>query len=495
MALLRRPVGSLTALAVVAALLVFGATPAPARQAAPGDTAPPAADTTPPAGDTTPPVTDTAPPAGDTTPPADDVVSAADDVAPTVGLTVSRARFSPNGDGNADTTIARVEVDEAVLLTVTVRRAGVVVRTLATDRAVGPGRVAFEWTGRNTAGNQVADDAYTIRADATDLAANTASRSVGVTVDTTPPRFLWTGVAPDPLLGSGPLTLRFRLSGEDRAVTLRFGAQDRFGVVDTVDEVRRVVGDRHVGWPPAYHDDTALYPGLYLLQAVARDDVGNVTRSPLRRLRVHRPVANRVVSALPGVGNRVAVTIDDCNDGATWSRMLGILRARDVHASFFCIGANVARFPDQARRTVADGHTVGSHTPDHVQVDQISGAEVARRLRRDQATWWSVAHTTPSPFWRPPYGERSASAEAAAGQTGFRWTMLWSVDPRDWERPGADAIVAHVLSKAHPGAVILLHVLPGSADALDRIIPGLRARGLTPVSLAELFHAAGLDRP
>jgi peptidoglycan/xylan/chitin deacetylase (PgdA/CDA1 family) len=278
-------------------------------------------------------------------------------------------------------------------------------------------------------------------------------------------------------------------------VTLRFGAQDRFGVVDTVDGVRRLVGDRQLGWRPAYRDGTALYPGLYLLQAVARDDVGNVTRSPLRRLRVHRPVANRVVGALPGAGGRVAITIDDCHARAPWSRMLGILRARQVHASFFCIGANVARFPDQARRAVADGHTVGSHTPDHVQVDRLSGAEVAQRLRRDQATWWAVAHTTPSPFWRPPYGERSASAEAAAGQTGFRWTMLWSVDPRDWARPGADAIVSHVLGKAHPGAVILLHVLPGTADALDRIITGLRARGLTPVSLAELFHVAGQDRP
>lgn len=474
---LHRPIGLFTASLGLAALLAVGAAPASARHASPADDVP-TADTIA-AADTVP-----------TTAPTPLV----DDTAPTVGLTVNRARFSPNGDGNADKVITRIEVDEAVLLTVTVRRAGVVVRTLAADRPVGPGPIAFEWAGHNTSGNPVADDAYTVRADAVDLAANATSRSAGVTLDTTPPRFLWSGVTPDPLMSSGPLTLRFRLSGEVRPVTLRFGAQDRFGPVDTVDGVHRVVGDRRLGWRPAYRSGTALYPGLYLLQAVARDDVGNVTHSPLRRLRVHRPVTNRVVSSLPGVGNRVAITIDDCNDGVTWSRMLGILRARAVHASFFCIGANVARFPDQARRTVADGHTVGSHTPDHVQVDQISGPEVAERLRRDQATWWAVAHTTPSPFWRPPYGERSDSAEVAAGQTGFRWTMLWSIDPRDWERPGADAIVAHVLGKAHPGAVILLHVLPGSADALDRIIPGLRARGLTPVSLAELFHAAGQDR-
>lgn len=417
-----------------------------------------------------------------------------EDVGPSVVLAPNRTRFSPNGDGVTDKVTARVDLVEAVTLTVTVRRNGAVVRTLAAGRAAGPGRVTFEWNGRNAAGRRVADDTYSVRADATDVIGNATTRSTAVTVDTTPPRFVWLGVTPDPLMSAGPLTLRFRLRGEVRPVTLRFGVQDRFGVVDTVGGVQRPVGDRQLGWRPAYRNGTPLYPGLHLLQAVVRDDVGNQASSPLRRLRVHRPVVNRIMKALPAAGRRVAITIDDCNDGASWSRMLGILRARQVHASFFCIGANVARFPDLARRTVADGHTVGSHTPDHVQVDTISEAEVASRLRRDQATWWNVAHTTPSPFWRPPYGGRSSSAEAAAGRTGFRWTMLWSIDPQDWERPGSDAIVAHVLGRAAPGAVILLHALPGTADALDRIISGLRARGLTPVSLAELVHAAGQDR-
>ena len=342
-------------------------------------------------------------------------------------------------------------------------------------------------------GGPAADGAYTVRATATDLAANSTTAGATVVVDTTPPRFGWISLTPEPQTRTGPLSLRFSIRGEAGPVTLNLGAQDRFAVVARRQGVTRPPGVRSVGWRPTYRNGTYLFPGLFLLQVTARDDVGNVARSPLRRFRIHRPVANRVVSSVSGAGRRVAITIDDCNDGAAWSRMLGILRARRVHASFFCIGANVARYPDQARRTVADGHTVGSHTPDHSQVSQLSDAEIEQRLRQDQATWWNIAHTTPSPFWRAPYGERGG--EAAAGRTGFRWSMLWSIDPRDWERPGAAAIAAHVLGKAHPGAVILIHVLPGTADALDRIITGLRARGLEPVSLAEMMHAAHLDRP
>jgi len=477
---------------LIVVLLLSGllAAPAAARTAptttGPGPTIP---TTTAPPGPTIPTTAQpTAPPTAPSAP-----APALDGTPPTVGITVNRERFSPNGDGNADRVTARITVDEAVGLTVVVRRAGTTVRTLLADNPAGPGVLRVDWLGRVDPGRRGADGAYTVRATATDLADNTSTAAATVVVDTTAPRFGWISVTPEPQTGTGPLTLRFSIRGEARPVTLTLGARDRFGVVARRQGVTRPPGVRAVGWRPTYRHGPYLYPGLFLLQVAARDDVGNVAHSPLRRFRIHRPVANRVVSSVPGAGRRVAITIDDCNDGATWSRMLAILRARRVHASFFCIGANVARFPDQARRTVADGHTVGSHTPDHAQVNQLSDAAIGQRLRQDQSTWWNVAHTTPSPFWRPPYGERGG--EAAAGRTGFRWTMLWSIDPQDWERPGADAIAAHVLTKAFAGAVILIHVLTGTADALDRIITGLRARGLEPVSLAEMAHAAGLDRP
>jgi peptidoglycan/xylan/chitin deacetylase (PgdA/CDA1 family) len=94
------------------------------------------------------------------------------------------------------------------------------------------------------------------------------------------------------------------------------------------------------------------------------------------------------------------------------------------------------------------------------------------------------------PFRRPPYGVVDREAIAAAGTCGYRWLVLWDVDPSDWERPGAAAIASRVLTHVRAGSIVVLHVLDQTASALPAILRGLRSRGLRPVTLLELIHAA-----
>jgi peptidoglycan/xylan/chitin deacetylase (PgdA/CDA1 family) len=68
---------------------------------------------------------------------------------------------------------------------------------------------------------------------------------------------------------------------------------------------------------------------------------------------------------------------------------------------------------------------------------------------------------------------------------------MWDDDSVDYSRPGPDHIAATVLSEAHPGAVILMHDGPARREqtlaALPIILAGLKARGLTPVTLPQLL--------
>ena len=80
---------------------------------------------------------------------------------------------------------------------------------------------------------------------------------------------------------------------------------------------------------------------------------------------------------------------------------------------------------------------------------------------------------------------------AAAGNQGFRYTVIWDVDTNDWQGPGASAIASRVLGSARSGSIILLHVKSQTAAALPTILAGLRARGLQQSSLSELFRANG----
>ena len=98
---------------------------------------------------------------------------------------------------------------------------------------------------------------------------------------------------------------------------------------------------------------------------------------------------------------------------------------------------------------------------------------------------------SPTPYFRPPYGSYDAETVAAAGGAGYRWTVMWDVNPSDWLQPGDGVVASRVLNAVRPGSIVVLHTLAGTARDLPAILAGLRARNLTPVSLDEMFAAAG----
>ena len=162
-------------------------------------------------------------------------------------------------------------------------------------------------------------------------------------------------------------------------------------------------------------------------------------------------------------------------------------------ATFFSPGDQVVAHPAQAqtRATATAGHSIGSHSNGHAQLNQLSYADIVGRLRTDQVAWWGTARATPSPYFRPPYGSYDSTVLQAAGHAGFRYTIIWDVDPNDWTSPGSSVITSRVLGSVRPGSIVLLHVKSQTAVALPAILNGLRARGLQPSSIAQLFHAAG----
>ena len=69
--------------------------------------------------------------------------------------------------------------------------------------------------------------------------------------------------------------------------------------------------------------------------------------------------------------------------------------------------------------------------------------------------------------------------------------ITWDVSPEDWQQPGPDAITTRVLREVRPGSIVLLHdgggERSGTVEALDRLIPGLRAAGYRFVRIGELL--------
>jgi peptidoglycan/xylan/chitin deacetylase (PgdA/CDA1 family) len=407
-----------------------------------------------------------------------------------VTVSISRPVFSPDGDGVKDATRIRVAVTVPATLSLAIlgeSRAPVL--PLAVDLPVQPGRFDFVWDGRVAVGRRrrARDGRYSVWARVSDAVGETEAAQAGVVVDTQAPRVSWDG-SPQ-RVPSRFLPLDVRVSDGSRRVRLELTLFDQTGArIARVRPGERSPGRVRLGWRPRPFGH-ALAPGAYRASARASDDAGNAATSPRRPLLVNASARPATVARFDGVGRRVALTFDDCGTRSGWSRVLAVLRAYAVKGTFFCPGRQVLASPDLARRTVRDGHAIGSHGWDHANFRGLSYESALTRLVNDREVWWRLTRASPTPFFRPPYGAYDRTVIAAAARAGYARIVLWEVDPSDWAQPGVGIIASRVLAHVRRGSIVLLHTTIQTAAALPSIIHGLRSRRLRPVTLTELEYA------
>lgn len=189
----------------------------------------------------------------------------------------------------------------------------------------------------------------------------------------------------------------------------------------------------------------------------------------------------------------VALTFDDGPSEDT-ERILEVLRAYELKATFFMLGRQVELFPQTARRVVTDGHEIGNHSYSHpVYLFRSSGA-TRLQLERAQEIIATITGKQPR-LARPPCGVRTPAYFAAARRLGLR-TVQWDVAGFDWKERTSAEIASSVLREASAGSIVLLHdgdsalIRDRSATvaALPMIIEGLKARGLGVVPLSQLLE-------
>jgi peptidoglycan/xylan/chitin deacetylase (PgdA/CDA1 family) len=319
-----------------------------------------------------------------------------------------------------------------------------------------------------------------------------SGQTVTVKIDTRPPAVRELRLRPAVLHRVEPFRVSFGLADLSGDVRLSYEVRDQYGYLAgrargiAVDE-----GLRSIAIRDRYQNGEPWAPGLFRTTLTLTDAAGNRTVTRSLVVRDYHPVRAEVTRRVSGAGKRVALTFDDGGPAWVWERMLDVLERYEMHATFFILGPYVKAAPHAARRTVREGHGIGSHGWTHAPMTTQGYDGVRRELIASEAPWWRAGGATPVGWFRPPYGDRNATTLAAAGSAGFKHVVLWDVDPGDWRGYGASAIAANTLSHVHSGAIIGLHVRTTTLAALPAILRGLRARGYTSVSLPELFHAAG----
>ena len=413
-------------------------------------------------------------------------------VSPIVAVQAEPAAFNPTATLRVNQTTITVTSVVAGTLALSVAKAdGTPIKQLLPATAVTAGSTtSVTWDGA-----LVADGQYGIHATLTDAAGVVAESIAPVAVDAHGPQVTLARPFPVDATG-GPVTVSIRTTGPLPLKRLDLTVIDQTGTdVGTVrvplDAVRT---SGTLRWNLRLKG-RSLLSGIYTLRADAVDELGIAGSSGTRLLRLRRSTKTRIVYSLPEAKHMIGLSFDDCGKASAWDGILDAFRTAKAKTTFFCNGVNVRSFPQQARRTVAEGHTIGSHTWSHPQLPTLSLAAQVSQIQGDIDIWWSVARASPAPFFRPPYGLHNATTLAAASSLGFAYTMLWNVDPSDYLHPSQAELVRRVVSHARAGAIVVMHVDPNTLAALPELIRQLRAIGLEPSSLEQLFAGAARLMP
>ncbi len=183
----------------------------------------------------------------------------------------------------------------------------------------------------------------------------------------------------------------------------------------------------------------------------------------------------------------VAMTFDDGPHPTHTPRLLGMLRERGLRATFYLIGERVAAYPQLARRIAEEGHEIGNHSWSHPFLDRHSDATVLREIDRTTDAIYQTTGRPPVTF-RPPYGAFTHRQRSWLNVNRNLPTILWSVDPQDWRRPGATTVANRILQATQQGAIILSHdIHRGTIDAMPQTLDGLSARGLRFVTVSQII--------
>ena len=184
----------------------------------------------------------------------------------------------------------------------------------------------------------------------------------------------------------------------------------------------------------------------------------------------------------------IALTFDDGPRRSTTTALLDGLAQRGVKATFFLIGKQIADNEDVVRRMDEEGHQIGIHTYDHVQLTGLSRADFDAQVDKTRQLLKQVLGHNDF-LLRPPYGALDAGVRAMAGCP----IILWSIDPEDWGDRDTAREVAHILENARDGSIILLHdIYPESVQAALQVVDELHRQGYLFVTIDQLFAARGI---
>ena len=180
---------------------------------------------------------------------------------------------------------------------------------------------------------------------------------------------------------------------------------------------------------------------------------------------------------------KVALTFDDGPNPDHTETLLEGLKERNVKATFFLLGKNVKENQELVQRMQAEGHLLGNHTYNHVQLNKIPETTARQEILKTNNEIYEATGKYPE-YMRPPYGAWKKNMELCVEML----PVFWDIDTLDWKSQNVDAILKAAGEEPEDGSIILMHdEYQTSVEAALLIIDRLKEKGYEFVTVDELI--------
>lgn len=191
----------------------------------------------------------------------------------------------------------------------------------------------------------------------------------------------------------------------------------------------------------------------------------------------------------------LAMTFDDGPHPSLTPKLLDILKERNIKCTFFVIGKNAKMYPKIIQRMIAEGHEVANHTWTHCSLTSRSDAQIRSELQQSEDALVAAANYRPH-LIRPPYGAINTRVKQFMFSEFGYSTIMWSVDPQDWRRPGVSVVTNRLVNGARPGSIMLAHdIHPPTIQAMPSMFDQLLAKGYQFVTVSQLMNMEKANMP
>lgn len=179
----------------------------------------------------------------------------------------------------------------------------------------------------------------------------------------------------------------------------------------------------------------------------------------------------------------VALTFDDGPSPKYTPLLLDGLKERNVRATFFLLGKNVKENQELVQRMQAEGHLLGNHTYNHVQLNKIPETTARQEIFKTNNEIYEATGKYPE-YMRPPYGAWKKNMELCVEML----PVFWDIDTLDWKSQNVDAILKAAGEEPEDGSIILMHdEYQTSVEAALLLVDRLKEKGYEFVTVDELI--------